>query len=57
MYFVFSEFISRPISLLASKGDSVFTFMVFTLSPNKLNRPIADVSHLIPNRFHFLGLS
>jgi hypothetical protein len=34
MYFVFSAFISRPMSLLACKRVSVFSFMVFTLLPN-----------------------
>jgi hypothetical protein len=31
IYFVFSAFISRPISLLASKSVSEFSFVVFTL--------------------------
>jgi hypothetical protein len=36
IYFVFSAFISRPTSLLAYRRVSVFSFMVFTLSSNKL---------------------
>jgi hypothetical protein len=37
MYYVFCTFISRPTSLLASERISVFSFMVFVLSPNKLS--------------------
>jgi len=55
-YYVFSAVISRQVSLLASKRVSVFYFMVFILSPNKLISPV-DMSHSIPNRLHFLGLS
>jgi hypothetical protein len=35
-YFVFSAFIFRPTSLLASRSVSVLSFMVFIPSPNKL---------------------
>jgi hypothetical protein len=34
IYFVFSAFISRPISLLASKSVSEFSFMAFMLLTN-----------------------
>jgi hypothetical protein len=49
----FSAFISRPISLLASKRVSLFSFIVFTLSPSKLVSSaytVADVSQSIPNQ-------
>jgi hypothetical protein len=34
MYLVFSEFTSRPVSLLASNRVSAFFFMIFLSSPN-----------------------
>jgi hypothetical protein len=40
MYFVFFALISRPTSLPASKSVSVFSFIVFVLSPNKLTPSI-----------------
>jgi hypothetical protein len=37
IYFVFSAFISRPTSLLASRRVPVFSFMVFILSLQATN--------------------
>jgi hypothetical protein len=54
MYLVYSAFTSRPISLLASVGASVFFFMVAVLSFNRFISSAGDVSHLIsvPPDFH-----
>jgi len=48
MYFDFSVFVSRPTSLLVSKKDSVFSFMVFILSPNILISSAETNSSSVP---------
>jgi len=53
---VFWVFPSRPTSPLASNGAPVFSFMVFTFSPQSSGSG-ANVFHSIPILPHFLGSS
>jgi hypothetical protein len=46
--FVFRAFISRATSLLASKRVSVFSFLVFILSPNNLTSSAYTNSWCVP---------
>lgn len=47
MFFVFFEFISRPTSVVALRSVSVFTFIVFVVTDQKLVCPIQFLTALI----------